>query len=162
MATDLTKAKQILEEEEEEGEEQIEDWDDWKTDEEDPDPDFLCLFCNLRRNSIELLFDHCSSDHSFDFRSIRKSLRLDFYDSFKLINYIRSQVENEMPLLFVLYLHLSIPVLGFLISLVFMEKSLKFINFMIESAHITRSTLYKSWFKFRFSWSSIYCWIHHT
>ncbi|XXG41195.1 hypothetical protein AAC387_Pa01g1713 [Persea americana] len=96
MATDLIKTKAIFEEDDEEGEEQIENWDDWKTDEEDQDPDFLCLFCNLRWNSIELLFDHCISDHSFDFQSIRKSLGLDFYGSFKLINYIRSQVaENK-------------------------------------------------------------------
>ncbi|RWR79740.1 Protein arginine N-methyltransferase [Cinnamomum micranthum f. kanehirae] len=95
MFTDLIKTKAIFEEEDEEGEEQIENWDDWKTDEEDQDPDFLCLFCNLRWNSIELLFDHCISDHSFDFQSIRKSLGLDFYGSFKLINYIRSQVSEN-------------------------------------------------------------------
>lgn len=98
MAGNSIKAKEIEQEEEEEHEfgEQNEDWDDWKDDEEeDADSDFLCLFCNLRSTSIDSLFDHCISDHSFDFQGIRKSLALDFYESFKLINYIRSQVANN-------------------------------------------------------------------
>ncbi|XP_077244620.1 protein arginine methyltransferase 3 [Tasmannia lanceolata] len=87
--------KNLIEDEEiedEELEEQVEDWDDWKTDEEDSELDFLCLFCDLKWTSVETLFSHCKSTHSFDFRTIRKSLGLDFYDCFKLINYVRSQV----------------------------------------------------------------------
>lgn len=158
MATDLIKTKAIFEEEDEEGEEQIENWDDWKTDEEDQDPDFLCLFCNLRWNSIEILFDHCISDHSFDFQSIRKSLWLDFYGSFKLINYIRSQVDNQMLLFFVFSIFISLH--WFLNSSLFMAKSLKLVNFVIESARTSQSTLYKGWSKFHFNGSSIHCWNH--
>ncbi|KAF8403658.1 hypothetical protein HHK36_011762 [Tetracentron sinense] len=78
--------------EEEEVEEQLEDWDDWNAEEEDSDPDFLCLFCDAKYSSSEALFEHCTSNHNFDFQSIRKTLGLDFYGSFKLINYVRSQV----------------------------------------------------------------------
>ncbi|KAL5994786.1 Protein arginine N-methyltransferase 3 [Asimina triloba] len=80
---------------EEEEDEQIEDWDDWKTDEEEPDNDLMCLFCDLKFASVDSLFDHCRSFHAFDFEAIRKGLQLDFYGSFKLINYIRSQVNYK-------------------------------------------------------------------
>lgn len=79
-------------EEEEELEQQTEDWEEWKTDEEYGEEDFICLFCNGKFKSIESVFSHCSSDHSFDFQSIKKTLNLNFYDSFKLINYVRSEV----------------------------------------------------------------------
>ncbi|KAG7576937.1 Protein arginine N-methyltransferase [Arabidopsis thaliana x Arabidopsis arenosa] len=84
------------------------DWGDWKADddvigggeeEEDDDgseSDFLCLFCDSHFVSCDLLFEHCRMSHGFDFHGIRKELKLDFYSSFKLINYIRSQVaENK-------------------------------------------------------------------
>ncbi|XP_043692273.1 probable protein arginine N-methyltransferase 3 [Telopea speciosissima] len=81
-----------IEEEDEEVEDQLENWEDWNTDEENSDPDFLCLFCDSKYSSIETLWEHCSSKHHFDFRRIRKTLGLDFYDSLKVINYVRSQV----------------------------------------------------------------------
>ncbi|KAL1204763.1 putative protein arginine N-methyltransferase 3 [Cardamine amara subsp. amara] len=85
------------------------DWGDWKADdngvegggEEDEDDDgsdsdFKCLFCDSHYVSCDLLFEHCLLSHEFDFLGIRKELKLDFYSSFKLINYIRSQVaENK-------------------------------------------------------------------
>ncbi|OVA18526.1 Protein arginine N-methyltransferase [Macleaya cordata] len=83
------------ESEEEEFEQQLEDWEEWKSDEEFADPDFICLFCDGKYSSIESVFDHCSSNHSFDFQSIKKTLKLNFYDSFKLINYVRSQVAEN-------------------------------------------------------------------
>ncbi|XP_058078832.1 probable protein arginine N-methyltransferase 3 [Magnolia sinica] len=95
MAKNLIETREMsaaAAEEEEEEEQQMEDWDDWKTDEEDSDPDFLCLFCDLKWCSMDLLIDHCRSEHSFDFQAIRNNLQLDFYGSFKLINYVRSQV----------------------------------------------------------------------
>ncbi|CAF2127283.1 hypothetical protein HID58_011246 [Brassica napus] len=77
------------------------DWGDWEEAgvEEDGDvseSDFLCLFCDAHYVSCALLFEHCRVSHGFDFHGVRKELKLDFYSSFKLINYVRSQVaENK-------------------------------------------------------------------
>ncbi|XP_020888237.1 probable protein arginine N-methyltransferase 3 [Arabidopsis lyrata subsp. lyrata] len=84
------------------------DWGDWKADDsgvgggeeeeddDDSESDFLCLFCDSHFVSCDLLFEHCSLRHGFDFHRIRNEMKLDFYSSFKLINYIRSQVaENK-------------------------------------------------------------------
>ncbi|RVW93022.1 putative protein arginine N-methyltransferase 3 [Vitis vinifera] len=79
-----------------EEEDQDEDWGDWGADdneEEDSDPDFLCLFCDSKYSSCDALFEHCSSIHHFDFLSTRETLSLDFYGSFKLINFVRSRVS---------------------------------------------------------------------
>lgn len=81
-----------------EEEDQSEDWEDWGEDEGDDDDEateFLCLFCDSKRNTCDALFEHCSSTHQFDFHGIRKEFGLDFYGSFKLINYIRSQVAEN-------------------------------------------------------------------
>ncbi|KAI3990041.1 hypothetical protein MKX01_013527 [Papaver californicum] len=72
-----------------------EDWEDWKTDEEYEAEEFICLFCDEKYKSFESVFKHCSSNHSFDFQSMKKTLSLNFYDSFKLINYVRSQVAEN-------------------------------------------------------------------
>lgn len=87
-------------EEEEENFSDDGDWGDWeeaadKDDEEDGgfESDFVCLFCDSRFVSCDLLFQHCLPSHGFDFHGVRKELKLDFYASFKLINYIRSQVS---------------------------------------------------------------------
>lgn len=74
------------------------DWGDWEEAgvEEDGDvseSDFLCLFCDAHYVSCALLFEHCRVSHGFDFHGVRKELKLDFYSSFKLINYVRSQVS---------------------------------------------------------------------
>lgn len=91
------------EEEDDDGDEEQEegqdDWDDWNADEEEGeeafDSNFLCLFCNSKYNHCDTLFNHCNSVHYFDFHSIRRALGLDFYGSFKIINYIRSQVADN-------------------------------------------------------------------
>ncbi|WOK95943.1 putative protein arginine N-methyltransferase 3 [Canna indica] len=80
---------------EEEDEEQIEGWDDWQSEEEETTADCLCLFCSSIFGSAEVLFEHCRSEHSFDFRGIVRELGLDFYGSFKLINYVRYQVAEK-------------------------------------------------------------------
>nr|BAB03136.1 protein arginine N-methyltransferase 3-like protein [Arabidopsis thaliana] len=86
------------------------DWGDWKADDngieggeeeeeddgDDSESDFLCLFCDSHFVSCDLLFEHCRLSHGFDFHGVRKELKLDFYSSFKLINYIRSQVAENM------------------------------------------------------------------
>lgn len=74
-----------------------EEWDDWNEEEEEGGNDsssiIKCLFCDYAFDHSRSLFDHCISIHHFDFPTIRRSLSLDFYSSFKLFNYIRSQVE---------------------------------------------------------------------
>ncbi|KAL3829819.1 hypothetical protein ACJIZ3_018621 [Penstemon smallii] len=87
---------------EEEEEEEVEDqnWDDWEAEEDDAteeqglNPQLLCLFCDSFYNSCSSLFKHCASAHSFDFHEIKKANKLDFYKCFKLINYIRTQVDS--------------------------------------------------------------------
>jgi protein arginine N-methyltransferase 3 len=79
-----------IEQEEDDDEEEQEVWDDWEGDE--GDSEFICLFCDSNYTSCTSLFQHCSSIHHFDFHTVTNSLHLDFYASFKLINYIRSQV----------------------------------------------------------------------
>ncbi|KAK6228595.1 ZN622/Rei1/Reh1 [Theobroma cacao] len=88
-----------------ENQEEEEDDDDSKepwTEEENEDDDenseeseFLCLFCDSKYGSCDALFEHCRLTHFFDFNGIRKELGLDFYGSFKLINYVRSQVADN-------------------------------------------------------------------
>ncbi|XP_074566171.1 putative protein arginine N-methyltransferase 3 isoform X2 [Curcuma longa] len=84
----------VIEEEDEE-EEQIEQWDDWQSEKEESSADFLCLFCSSRFGSVEALFDHCRCKHFFDFYGIVREWSLDFYGSFKLINYVRSQASEN-------------------------------------------------------------------
>ncbi|XAR54470.1 Histone-arginine N-methyltransferase [Bertholletia excelsa] len=84
---------------EDEEEEEEEDWGDWNADEEEgdneSDSELLCLFCDSKYNATEELFEHCKVTHYFDFHGIRKTLGLDFYACFKLINYVRSQVAES-------------------------------------------------------------------
>ncbi|KAJ8755803.1 hypothetical protein K2173_024348 [Erythroxylum novogranatense] len=96
---DVTDKKMIIDESEE-SEEENGDWEDWRDDDgEDEDElelGFLCLFCDSNYNSCNGLFEHCRLSHKFDFHGIRKASSLDFYGSFKLLNYVRSQVvENR-------------------------------------------------------------------
>ncbi|KAG8493431.1 hypothetical protein CXB51_010992 [Gossypium anomalum] len=87
------------EEEEDDDEDSREAWTEEENeedgDENDEDLEFLCLFCDLKYSSCDALFDHCRLTHFFDFNGIRKDLGLDFYGSFKLINYVRSQVADN-------------------------------------------------------------------
>ncbi|KMZ71585.1 protein arginine methyltransferase 3 [Zostera marina] len=71
------------------------DWDDWDNGEDEESDLLLCLFCDSCFSSTQDLFKHCVSDHSFDFPEIRTKLGLDFYESFKLINYVRTQVSKN-------------------------------------------------------------------
>ncbi|KAJ6818497.1 putative protein arginine N-methyltransferase 3 [Iris pallida] len=85
-------------EEEEGGEPKIESWDDWESEDEESSSSgyCLCLFCDSRFGSAGDLFEHCASNHCFDFRGVVADAGLDFYGSVKLINYVRAQVtENK-------------------------------------------------------------------
>ncbi|KAI4323573.1 hypothetical protein L6164_023168 [Bauhinia variegata] len=103
MASNINQkeAYTIPEEIEEDDDDEVqEDWSDWNGDDEEggegePESDFLCLFCDSKFGSCGSLFEHCTGTHHFDFHGIRKVLSLDFYGSFKLINFIRSQVAEN-------------------------------------------------------------------
>jgi hypothetical protein len=69
-----------------------ETWDDWV---EDVPNDTDCLFCDRVLSSPPICMDHMASEHGFDFRALKKEWSLDFYDSVKLVNYIRRQVEEK-------------------------------------------------------------------
>ncbi|KAK9682146.1 hypothetical protein RND81_10G053500 [Saponaria officinalis] len=74
-----------------------ETWDDWNADEnaDDDDSQLKCLFCDLNLSSLNSFLEHCSSAHCFDFTHLKKSLGLDFYGCFKLINYVRAMVAQN-------------------------------------------------------------------
>ncbi|RDY03738.1 putative protein arginine N-methyltransferase 3, partial [Mucuna pruriens] len=87
-----------MEEEEDDNdddEEEEQAWGDWEGEEGERESEFRCLFCDSHYSSCGSLFDHCASIHHFDFHTIRTTLHLDFYASFKLINFIRSQVAEN-------------------------------------------------------------------
>ncbi|CAG8609906.1 6631_t:CDS:2, partial [Dentiscutata erythropus] len=69
-------------------------WDDW----EEETQDSKCLFCKDLFNATNELFQHCKERHGFDFQTLRTELKLDFYQSIRLINYIRNQVLNNSGL----------------------------------------------------------------
>ncbi|KAL9407158.1 hypothetical protein Peur_004130 [Populus x canadensis] len=99
--TELNKAEKSVIEQESDSEfdEENEDWDDWGEDDDNDggenDKPFMCLFLDSQFSSCSELFEHCRLAHKFDFDGIRKELGLDFYGSFKLINYVRSQVAEN-------------------------------------------------------------------
>ncbi|RPA80404.1 S-adenosyl-L-methionine-dependent methyltransferase [Ascobolus immersus RN42] len=51
-----------------------------------------CLFCPESFPSPTETFVHLKEKHQFDLKQIRKDLKLDFYGTIKLINYIRREV----------------------------------------------------------------------
>ncbi|XP_021299978.1 probable protein arginine N-methyltransferase 3 [Herrania umbratica] len=86
------------EEEEDDDDDSKEPWTEEENEDDDEngeESEFLCLFCDSKYGSCDALFEHCRLTHFFDFNGIRKELGLDFYGSFKLINYVRSQVANN-------------------------------------------------------------------
>lgn len=86
---------------EDEEEEEDQNWDDWEAEDEAAEdtsvsePQLWCLFCDYCHSSCSSLFEHCASVHRFDFGEIKRALGLDFYQCFKLINYVRSQVSEN-------------------------------------------------------------------
>jgi len=78
------------EESEEDGEEI---WDDWV---EDVPNDAQCLFCEMVSSSPSACMEHMSSDHDFNFRALQIEWSLDFYESVKLVNFIRQQVKERI------------------------------------------------------------------
>ncbi|KAJ3018093.1 Protein arginine N-methyltransferase 3 [Thoreauomyces humboldtii] len=69
-------------------------WDDW---EENDAEECVCPFCHGAIASAAETFVHCKSEHSFDFKAVRKALALDFYGSIRLINYVRTCSKGADP-----------------------------------------------------------------
>ncbi|KAF8430660.1 S-adenosyl-L-methionine-dependent methyltransferase [Terfezia claveryi] len=77
------------------GDQVVSDEEGWESAEEDMGNDETpsqCLFCTLVCPSIKKVLDHCRQHHSFDLRTVREKLDLDFYHTIKLINYIRHRI----------------------------------------------------------------------
>ncbi|KAI1295695.1 hypothetical protein EDD11_007856 [Mortierella claussenii] len=74
--------------------EQDNGWDDWEDEEGMASADPKCLFCAEIFPSAREVFSHCTQVHGFDFLRARQQLNLDFYQSIRLINYLRHQAST--------------------------------------------------------------------
>ncbi|KAJ2810202.1 hypothetical protein FBU31_008043, partial [Coemansia sp. 'formosensis'] len=63
-------------------------WDDWE--DEEMNTPMKCLFCAQTFQSPVVLFQHAKKAHGFDFPKTRAALGLDFYQSMRVVNYIRT------------------------------------------------------------------------
>ncbi|KAK9456718.1 S-adenosyl-L-methionine-dependent methyltransferase [Dipodascopsis uninucleata] len=72
-------------------ENELESASDWTADDETRP---VCLFCEITFENAEEVWEHCTSDHDFDYNRLRKGLGLDFFGKLKLVNYIRAQVKQ--------------------------------------------------------------------
>ncbi|KAG9062819.1 hypothetical protein KI688_005125 [Linnemannia hyalina] len=70
-------------------------WDDWEDEDGMAAADPKCLFCTEIFPSAREVFDHCTKTHGFDFLRARHQLGLDFYQSIRLINYLRKQAQDK-------------------------------------------------------------------
>ncbi|KAK3836245.1 MAG: S-adenosyl-L-methionine-dependent methyltransferase [Linnemannia gamsii] len=75
--------------------EQDNGWDDWEDEDGMAAADPKCLFCPEIFPSAREVFDHCTKSHGFDFLRSRQQLNLDFYQSIRLINYLRKQAQDK-------------------------------------------------------------------
>ncbi|RDL37215.1 putative Ribosomal protein arginine N-methytransferase rmt3 [Venustampulla echinocandica] len=73
-----------------------EGWEDAEPDEEESQ--FISLLDDEVFTDIMSMLNHCKDKYSFDFLEVRQKLGLDFYGNIKLVNYIRSQVHNGLPI----------------------------------------------------------------
>ncbi|KAG0556222.1 hypothetical protein KC19_11G036100 [Ceratodon purpureus] len=94
MAASMRPPPEIDSDEEESG-----DWEEWQAggpEEAEEEEAAQCLFCSDELPSSKAVFQHCAEAHSFDFLKLRADAGLDFYDTLRLINFIRSKVaENK-------------------------------------------------------------------
>lgn len=97
MAASMRPPPEVESDDEESGE-----WEEWQAgglEEAEEDDAAQCLFCRDELPSSKAVFQHCAEVHSFDFVKLRADARLDFYDTLRLINFIRSRVVT-LPLCF--------------------------------------------------------------
>ncbi|KAJ3184333.1 Protein arginine N-methyltransferase 3 [Gaertneriomyces sp. JEL0708] len=67
-------------------------WDDW---EEEHAVEAQCPFCQEMISPPSACFEHTKTAHAFDFHAIKRALKLDFYGSMKLVNYVRTRAEES-------------------------------------------------------------------
>ena len=90
---------EIIDSEEEGGE-----WEEWQEGAPEEEEDDIneeatrCLLCTQVLPSPQAALQHCANTHSFDFLKLRADARLDFYDTLRLINFIRSKLSLSLCL----------------------------------------------------------------
>lgn len=72
-----------------------EDIDEWQDLNEEIDVKTQCLFCDKILIDPEGCFDHMSIEHGFNMKNIQKTHNLSFYDTMKLVNYLRNCQRND-------------------------------------------------------------------
>lgn len=65
------------------------------SDAEDEQYEFFALHDGQCFDSMELMLQHEATQHQFDLHGIRKSMKLDLYESIKLVNYVRNTKATE-------------------------------------------------------------------
>lgn len=65
------------------------DWSDWRGHLSGA----VCLFCPANYTDFNELLHHMNAVHEFDYKGMRSSMKLNFYQQIKLINYIRRQMH---------------------------------------------------------------------
>ncbi|KTW26417.1 hypothetical protein T552_02898 [Pneumocystis carinii B80] len=55
-----------------------------------------CLFCPSKFDNTQFVYKHCQEVHAFNLEALRKHFNLDFYNTIRLINYIRDQVNKGL------------------------------------------------------------------
>lgn len=69
--------------------------EEWKDTEPDQEAvNFISLFDNQEFTDIFAMFSYCREKFGFDFLEIRQRLGLDFYNSIKLVNFIRAEAQK--------------------------------------------------------------------
>ncbi|POS86482.1 hypothetical protein EPUL_004069 [Erysiphe pulchra] len=71
------------------------DEEEWKDTEPDQEVvNFVSLFDDQEFTDIFAMFNYCREEYGFDFLEIRQRLGLDFYNSIKLVNFIRAEAQK--------------------------------------------------------------------
>ncbi|KAG4302418.1 hypothetical protein PCK1_001254 [Pneumocystis canis] len=75
---------------------EAEDENEWADFDEVDESIAQCLFCCATFNLTQQVYIHCKEDHDFDLPALQREFKLDFYNTVRLINYIRDQVRQGL------------------------------------------------------------------
>lgn len=67
------------------------DWDEYEEDDEEVEQ-VQCLLCDQIDGNVSDSLNHCKKVHGFDLLCLRKEAKLDFYQTIRFVNYIRTEV----------------------------------------------------------------------
>eukprot|EP00124_Ichthyophonus_hoferi_P001526 Ihof_evm11s81 gene=Ihof_evmTU11s81 len=70
-------------------------WQDWEDEEHEPEEASKCLMCPVILATSQLALAHTIEAHGFDFSAFVRTQNLDFYQTIKVINYIRKTVGQS-------------------------------------------------------------------